>query len=183
MAVISLESLVLRGVPVVNGVVVGLNGTGSNAVHEQTSGISFPMRNPATGYPQTGAPARCMRHSIDLLDRDEAAERAGRSECRRGVVPSRSTARSVRLAILLGWPRIAGTTCLAAKRKGLATAKRKVNGQVLHGRPLALATGTVIAGDLRSPWQRPSTGLTQAALPRPAMTGGTPLASTRGKGA
>lgn len=183
MAVISLESLVLRGIPVVNGVVVGLNCTGSNAAPEHTSGISFPMRYPSTSYPQTGAPARWMRHAIDHLDRDEAAERAGRPECRWGVVPSRSTARSARLAILLGWPRIAGTTCPAAKRNGLSTAKRKVCGQVLPGRSMASATEMVADGERKLPRQQSSTGLTQAALLQPATAGGTPWASTWGKGA
>lgn len=179
MAVMNLESLVLRGIPVANDVAVSLKRSGSNPAQEGTSALLSPMRNPAptsrSADYQPPTPILCA----DDLGTDRSAERAGRPESGVGVPASRSPARTASQAILFGWSLAAGATCFPiALRLGLAKAKTGTpGGQAHHGRSPAERAG--------ARRQRSGVCLLQAtrSTAHADPVSGTPGASTRGKGA
>jgi hypothetical protein len=182
MAVKLLECLVLRGVRVLRDVAAEQVRTGSNPANEQTLVSQFPWRprSPRADY----QPSALLGHAGDP-GMDTAADRAGRPSGGVGLLASRSSARISGQAIHKGWFPVAGKTCPAVASVGLAQAKRAGSiGQVLAG--WSQVVGTASFGPASSGTLLPamrSTGCTTTSLDRSIPASGTPIASTRGKGA
>jgi hypothetical protein len=79
MAVMNLESLVLRGIGVANVAVTGLKHIGSNPGQEPAPAVQSMARSTSPRFPQADAQLVMRIRSRDLADRDTGAERAGRS--------------------------------------------------------------------------------------------------------
>jgi hypothetical protein len=184
MAVIRLETLVLRGVHVVRDVVTALVRIGSKGNGVQAPAVSLsPTRHPSSSDPRTDTePGKRYERAMNR-GAAHAAIRAGRPGSCAGVLGSRLPARCAGRAILSGWARAAGGSCpTAAWRSGFTAGGFTAAGATLAGRPDAYPRGTLrhdqprqLARSLRSD-QRAGAEL---ALPAPAH--GTPVASTRGK--
>jgi hypothetical protein len=94
MAVINHNTLVLKNVSVVRGVVTGTVGMGFKSASDQIAAIPFSMRLLSHPYPQAGEETSWRQGHAARRGTDTAAERAGRPE-RSGVLTSRSSASSL----------------------------------------------------------------------------------------
>jgi hypothetical protein len=125
MAVITLESLVQRGVSVLRGgqAVNTRLGT-SDTADAQTPGVLVSMRHPSPGCGREFIPPVVRRGHADQARVDGAAPGAGRSRSRAGVLSRRSPARTAGGAILYGWsPSNGGPESAAAARLCLKKAR------------------------------------------------------------
>lgn len=104
MAIIKLESLVLRGVSVLSdGRAVELC-RGASEKAEQTPEVRFSMRHPSLGYPLANQNQRADAQDDDVK-RDVVSDvfGAGRSRGRAGVLPRRSPAVVAGRTVPCGW--------------------------------------------------------------------------------
>src|SRR5947209_16137263 len=120
MAVVILESLVLRGgVPVMGNVAAGSAQVGSNPAKGQPPVLLSMLREPIPGIRPTGATANGRRDSAGRPGQDSADRRAGRSECFAGFLESRSSASLAGRTVLWGQsPNAGGPLPTAADRSG-----------------------------------------------------------------
>lgn len=176
MAVIDLESVVLRGVSVGgDGKAVELR-LGSYLAN-QTPMVPFSMRHPSPGCreDQTEPPQRPLCPAWHGTD-NAAALRAGRpDDSPAGVLGRRSPARNAGRAVQLGWPIAVGEApCPGCSER--SPFRAVADGQaVLPGRPLTTFAVVPSSGRLWAQGKRQ-----KAAGLEPAR--GTPAISTRGTG-
>ena len=110
MAVITLETLVLRGGSVVRDVVTGRAGSGCRAAKRQAPTLPYPMRQPTLRYPSAEhEPVRRLTR-VNANDADNAADRAGRPGSGVGMPSRQRLAQSAGLAgrgprLRAGWRR------------------------------------------------------------------------------
>jgi hypothetical protein len=111
MAVITNESLVLRGVNVACDVVTGLERFGFNPANGGNSAVVLSyQRHLSTRASQAGSDPRPRHERIALGGASHAARRAGRPGSPAGVPERRHPARSAGRAILSRWSLAAGAT-------------------------------------------------------------------------
>ena len=182
MAKMNSENLVLRGVNVVADVVIGLKRIGSGQANDQTAAM----------------PLSCTRHLMMTDSRPDAdpamryepatsaassAQWAGRPGYVAGVLSSRNPAITAGRAILSGWSLVEGGACPAAVGiSGRFTALMPMPaGEVLPGRTQLTRLHALRPWRLSPSVRSGKRGEVSTAYHRPA--GGTPSASTRGKGA
>lgn len=101
MAVMNLESLVLRGVNVACDVVMGLERNGSHQARGTTV-LSF-TRHPSLSYSHAGSDPGMRYGGAEDIGAAHAAIRAGRLGSSAGVLDSRKLAITASRAILSGW--------------------------------------------------------------------------------
>src|SRR5262249_50813855 len=148
MAVLNLESLVLRGVPVACDVVTGLERIGFNASGSGARAVLLSLtRHPSPSDPQAGADPG-MRYAA-VQGMAHAAPRAGRPGRSAGVPDSRGPAISAGRAILSGWSLAVGDPCATAARRlaAFAGTTPATVGKALTGQPqTSLRTRSQAAG-------------------------------------
>jgi hypothetical protein len=132
MAILSLESLVLRGVRVLcDGQNVELRTGTRSVAGGQPSAVVNSMRHPSPGCRQAYQPAGDPDHAVE--DGEAEACGAGRSRLSAGVLSRRSPARNAGGTVRSGWSlRTGGAAITAAVRSGLAW--RKASGGDIFGR-------------------------------------------------
>jgi hypothetical protein len=181
MAVMNLESLVLRGVNVVRDVVTGLKRIGANqaAVRQTPAMVLSHLRHPSQSDPWSDAdPA--LRYERATAG-GSTAKRAGRPGSSAGVLGSRNLASFTRGAILSGW-QVEGGPATAARCIGQVQAKPVAAvGEVPPGQSRLTATASFPAG-----WRTRQTRTGRLAVRREVgrawstPAGGMPLFATRG---
>jgi hypothetical protein len=135
MAVMNLESLVLRGVRVACDVETGLKRIGSNTANGQTPAADLsPSRHPSHGAPGYGRDTGPRYGLAEKFGAGAAAERAGRPGCRSGVFVRRSPAMPVGPAVLSGWPLAGEVFAITRWRTGALTTGRRQVGRRLPQR-------------------------------------------------
>src|SRR5262245_27387202 len=168
MAVITRNTLVLRGVTVAGRVVTGWTRIGAYLVDGQAPALHFSMRHPSSGYPESNPEAVRQR----CLDEDDADVRAGRPGSRAGVPSRRSPASSAGGTVRLGRvPAKGGPKLSAAWRLCRSSAKASVAaGKANPKRPNASFDRASLAGGRRRPaacaraGQRPLAALSEFLL-------------------
>ena len=186
MAVMNLQSLVLRGVNVAGDVVTGRERLGFNPAKGGTTAVVLSFqRHLSTRAPQAGSDPRPRHERTASGGASHAARRAGRPDSPAGVPDCRRPARCAGRAILSGWSQAAGVAyppaawCLdriTAKPTALAD-KRIPSGysQTFPQRTLPAGSLTSLPALVRS--GKGGEGVPVATMPAPRM----PKASTRGK--
>jgi hypothetical protein len=96
MAVMTLETLVLRGGSVVRDVVTGRAGSGCRAAKRQAPTLPYPMRQPSHHYPSAEQEPNRWLNRVN--DADDAADRAGRPGSGVGMPSRHSLAQPAGLA-------------------------------------------------------------------------------------
>jgi hypothetical protein len=183
MAVMNLETLVLRGVNVVRDVVIGLERNGSNLTGVQAPVSLSSTRHPSASDPWTDTdPGK--RYERAMQGAAHAAIRAGRPGSLAGVLGSRSPARCAGRAILSGWSQATGGFCPSAAwcLEPLTAEARTAAGDILSGRAVAFPRGTLQPVQPRQLTRLPRSAKragAELAVRPPAH--GTHAASTRGK--
>jgi hypothetical protein len=155
MAVVNLESLVLRGIHDACNVVPGLERNGSKQADGRTPTASPSLtRHPFASYPRAGMDAG-MRPGGAENGAAVAATRAGRPGSSSGVPDSRNPASFAGRAILSGWSPCGRGAGSAAWQPALLTRPVQASpGEALPGRPGALARGPIPAGCRQQPARR-----------------------------
>jgi len=135
MAVITLESVVLRGVRVAVEAATELKRTGSNPAMVQASAVLSQLRHLSPNCPQAGYQPGARQDHADFERMDLADTRAGRPQGGVGVVPSRSLATLARR-----WPLAASEPESWAGCFGSARTKRRPFGSTAPRGMLAAST-------------------------------------------
>jgi hypothetical protein len=153
MAVVHLESLVLRGIHDACNVVPGLARNGSNEADGRTpTGPLSLTRHRFVGYPQASTDTGMRQGGAEGA---ACAARAGLPGSPAGVPVSRSPARSAGRAILSGWsPSGRGVRSAAWCAASIARPVQASPGAMLPGRPGAFTRGPLPAGCEKQPARR-----------------------------
>jgi hypothetical protein len=141
MAVVQLESLVLRGVGDACNVAMVLQRAGSNQADGRTLTVplSFP-RHLLSDYPRTGSDPGKRPGGAETLGVASAAQRAGRPGSPEGVSQSRGLAINARRAIHLKWPVTERGVCATAWcAESFTIPAPAAVGMTLSGRMVGLA--------------------------------------------
>lgn len=184
MAVITLKTLVLRGVAVTGDVVTARTRIAGYQANGGLPALRSFMRHLSPGCLGTEPERRHDR--VDNRDAEHASVRAGRPGSWTGVPVRRSPALSGGRINPLGWSLAEGEPRpLAARLLGLAQAQAVAAvDKVLPGRPNLPQLSTPSTGKrLRLPRTQRMERRVQASRIGFRPAGGTPSASTRGKGA
>ena len=120
MAVMNWESLVLRGVNAVRGVVTGLERIDSKRANRSLPAMDLSLsRHPSQQSPQAGLDAGTRYGHADTIGAATATLRAGRPESCRVVLDRRSPASSAGRAVLSGWSLATGEPCPTVAALGI----------------------------------------------------------------
>jgi hypothetical protein len=153
MAVINSQSVVLRGVNVVNGVVTGMTRRGFNpAVEAPSAGSLSYQRHLSLGAPQAGLDPWARHERAAFGGGGHAAPRAGRPGSPAGV-PVKRPARSAGRAILSGWPQASGVaspTAAWCQDRLTILPKALTGARILPGRSQISRRAALPAGSLTS---------------------------------
>jgi hypothetical protein len=177
---ILLETLVLRGNRVVDGVVTGMVRSGSNGADRQTPELLSHPRCLSQLSMLTGYASATWGAFIDARDEDPTRLRAGRLGSSVGVLVSRSLASPAGRAVLWGWSfAVGGPVVTAAGCFGSLRTKAPATGTkgLQERQPSAFTLGERTGNRRMRPGKGGATWPASVSMP----AGGTFAASTRGK--
>jgi hypothetical protein len=147
MAEMFLESVVLRGIPVVADVVPVKALRGSSSARKQPLVLLSNPRHQTPGAAPADYETAARPFAPGLADQEQAAMRAGRPEGSMGGSGGRSPARSAGRAVLLGWSLATEGSSPTADGSGFTTARQPAGkAQVLPQRVPTLPVRAIPPG-------------------------------------
>jgi hypothetical protein len=156
MAVVQLESLVLRGIHDACNVVLSLERNGSARADGRTPTVSLSLPRFLMRYPHPGMDPGERRGNAEDLGVAAAAARAGRPGSASGVPGSRGLAITARRTIQSRWSPAERGACATAWRPDPFTVRTRASlGQPLSGRLLAFQRSAVRGGGRIRPSAQP----------------------------